>query len=780
MCSALTYRQFKPENYSACQSVAFNSLGISKTWSIRNSIISVPSHSMKKFRYKQLDLGQLSFRLVRLEMGLLGEVEYEIIHSTLDENVIPYEAVSYRWGSPLKTNSILVQGRRLDVTSNLYHILRDLRYSKADRYLWIDAICINQEDVIERGKQVHRMKYIYNRAERVIFFIGRPTKYTDILLASLAELQNKTWGNNWNREDENWDEAWDPIQQRLENQFPYARGLLRRALIYLMEQSWFRRVWILPEVGNARSAVVHCGRAFVSARVFAVTPRLLGINPSSHHQAVFDLMPGPSRQPSSLKRDFCSLLQRFSGAEAQDERDKIYALLAMCTISEGSHIIPNYSSSIQDVIRDTILYIWHYDTHNLPEAPYKTMDSFLAGLTGLNEMVFMWTLDLGDIDGICHIIKQGGDHITITEGIFRAIPEDELVQEQIIEALLQKRINRASIAIGSKNLLNWIKLDGFENSCSRFFLNDAKEINMGGYINGQTPLLVATKHGHVGAVQFLLHDGANIEAVDGDGNNPLLLASRQGNIEILEILLSSGAYIDPVDWNGDTPLSLAFMQGDLEVIKLLMSCGGSLQAKGDNKRLQWIYNLSRKCGEASLIRLSNGVFMEIGNAYGRAPLMSAIRQGNTEVVRLILEHCPNIKAMIMTKDIYEQTPLLFAVQAGNPEIVQLLVSHGSDIEARNRLGITALGLAITHGSDVKVRILMNNGADIEAKDYFGRTPLLLAIKAGFSSIIEILLEKFSDCEAKMKRDQAEKEIRNVKALFSRDNWPWNHAYYMIE
>ncbi|KAI2472423.1 HET-domain-containing protein [Annulohypoxylon bovei var. microspora] len=319
---------------------------------------------MEKFKYDQLYLDRLAFRLVRLQKGSWGEIECEIIHTTLDDNVIPYEAVSYRWGSPMKTASIILQGGRLNVTSNLYLILRDLRDSETDRYLWIDAICINQEDVDERGHQVGRMKDIYSRAERVIFFIGRPTKFTDILMAALSELQSVTSGNNWGYGDDRWDEAWADIQGRLENRHRYARRLFHRALVYLMEQSWFRRVWILQEVGNARSAIVHCGKAFVSARVFAVTPRLLEIKPSSHCQAVFDLMPGPSRKPSRLDRDLYSLLRKFSGAEAQEERDKVYALLGMCRNRKGKDdLIPNYLNPIGDVICDTISYIWHFDIH---------------------------------------------------------------------------------------------------------------------------------------------------------------------------------------------------------------------------------------------------------------------------------------------------------------------------------------------------------------------------------------------------------------------------------
>ncbi|KAI0889650.1 ankyrin repeat-containing domain protein [Annulohypoxylon maeteangense] len=710
-------------------------------------------------------------------MGLWGEIKCEIIHTALDENVIPYEAVSYRWGSSMKRESILVQGQRLNVTSNLYRILHDLRYSNADRYLWIDAICINQEDVSERGHQVVRMRDIYSRAVRVIFFVGRSTMYTDNLLAALAELQSKTYGNSWGREDERWDEAWVPIESGMEKQFPNTRRLFRRALIYIMEQSWFRRVWVLQEVGNAKSAIVYCGRASVLARVFAVAPRLLGINLNSHHKAVFELMPGPSRQLSKIDRDFYSLLQRFSMAEAQDERDKVYALLGMCTCAEADKLIPNYSNSVEEVIRDTILCIWHYDIRNLPRYPYTRMDRFLADLNKLDGLVLAWFIKSGDIDGILYHIHYRGHRISITGDAVTDILESECLREQIIEALLQQRNNRSAIAIGAKSLLNWIKLEGFDNMCGRFFLNYAIDIDMRGD-NGQTPLLVATKYGQSSAIRLLIRRGADIEARDGNENTPLLLASKQGYIEIMQVLLNSGANIGAKDYDGNTPLLLASMHGDVEIIRLLLSCGAKFEADDNNKSTRRLYNLLQRNSETSLIGLSCGAYVGIGGTYGRAPLISAIKQGCIEAIKLLLRHCPNTRTMIMTKDIYGKTPLLLAAEVGALEIVRLLINYGSDIEAKDQSGITPLGLAVSHGHTAKVRLLLDEGADIDAKDSYDRTPFLLAVKRGLPSVTAMFLERYSDIEAKERCDEAEKEIKGIETRFSQNDWPWYRTYLM--
>ncbi|KAI1456553.1 ankyrin repeat-containing domain protein [Annulohypoxylon moriforme] len=730
---------------------------------------------MENFNYDQLDLDRLSFRLVRLEKGTWDEIKCEIIQSTLNEEVIPYEAVSYRWGSSVKAKSIIVQGGRLGVTSNLYRILRDLRYRDEDRYLWIDAICINQEDVKERGHQVRRMKDIYSGAERVIFFLGRPTVYTNIFLAALAELQYKTQGNNWDSVDKRWDEAWVPIQTRLEEQFPDTRKIFYRALTYLMEQPWFRRVWILQEVCNARSAIVHCGRASISARVFAVTPRLLGIKLNPHHEAVFSLMPGPSRSQLRRSEDFFYLLTMFSGAEAQDERDKIYALLGMHTNLEGRELIPNYSSSVGEVIRDTILYVWKYDICFLPKEPYATMCHFLGDLEQLDKSVLIWLLEWGDVDGILYHIKRRGKYISMTDDIVKAILKNESFQEKIIEEFLQQRKNQVAIAIGTKNLLEWIKREGFDSMCGQFFLDDSKHINIRGS-NGQTPLLIATKYGHASAVRLLICNGAYIEARDRDANTPLLLASRQGNLEVMQLLLSRGAYIGIEDKDGNTPLLLASIHGDMKIIRLLLSCGAEVNLNNDNKNTQRLSRLLHKYGETSLVGLSCGAYVGVRGVYGRVPLISAIRHANIEAVRLLLRHCSDAQTMIMTKDIYGKTPLIFAAELGTPEIVQLLLNYGSDVEARDPSGMTPLGIAVSYGSDTKVRILLDNGANTEAKDCFGRTPFLLAVTRSSSSIATIFLKKYSDLEAKEKRIKAVKDMKDIEARHSRYISPWNLKY----
>ncbi|RDL42302.1 uncharacterized protein BP5553_02281 [Venustampulla echinocandica] len=82
-----------------------------------------------------------------------------------------YECLSYTWGSEEADKRITVNGQEFLVRKNLFFALRQLR-QKTPRALWIDAICINQNDIPERNAQVSMMEFVYKRATRVLVWLG--------------------------------------------------------------------------------------------------------------------------------------------------------------------------------------------------------------------------------------------------------------------------------------------------------------------------------------------------------------------------------------------------------------------------------------------------------------------------------------------------------------------------------------------------------------------------------------------------------------------------------
>jgi hypothetical protein len=107
----------------------------------------------------------------------------------LQENVVPqnhyvwgsYMALSYAWGLPIM-REIFVNKQSFQATENLEAALRALRCNATltKRYkFWIDAICINQNDISERNRQVKRMQEIYSKANDVIVWLGNEADGSD-------------------------------------------------------------------------------------------------------------------------------------------------------------------------------------------------------------------------------------------------------------------------------------------------------------------------------------------------------------------------------------------------------------------------------------------------------------------------------------------------------------------------------------------------------------------------------------------------------------------------
>ncbi|PMD25594.1 HET-domain-containing protein, partial [Hyaloscypha hepaticicola] len=118
--------------------------------------------------------GANSIRLLQLESGSYSApLKARLASSRLEDHC--YEALSYVWGEPDLSEVLLVDDKEFKISKNLHTILLHLRYLeriRCVRTLWIDAICINQEDVIEKGQQVGFMGRIYEEADDVLCWLG--------------------------------------------------------------------------------------------------------------------------------------------------------------------------------------------------------------------------------------------------------------------------------------------------------------------------------------------------------------------------------------------------------------------------------------------------------------------------------------------------------------------------------------------------------------------------------------------------------------------------------
>ncbi|EXA53630.1 hypothetical protein FOVG_01373 [Fusarium oxysporum f. sp. pisi HDV247] len=320
------------------------------------------------FEYEAFDLDRPGFRLLRLEAGI-GPIRCHIFQAYLDDeqSLIPYEALSYCWGSNRLAGKVIANEKLLFITENLSEALQHLRHKDEDRILWIDAICIDQNNIRERGHQVGCMGRIYSRADRVLIWLGYVSYELSPLISALNEFETSVppgaW-RHWAYDDTRWADIWKKGQMNLPRKHERDGVNQQSRLKLLMSKPWFGRVWILQEVAKAKKASIGCSEGWISARSFALAPRLLGVVPDFQCQAIIDIMPGPSRRSSwwTQKQNLCTLLWRFRGSQAKDPRDRLYALLDLASDTKiKEKITADYTKNEKAVVKDILAYLFNDD-----------------------------------------------------------------------------------------------------------------------------------------------------------------------------------------------------------------------------------------------------------------------------------------------------------------------------------------------------------------------------------------------------------------------------------
>jgi len=119
---------------------------------------------LKIYNYHPLSHQQEDIRLLKVLPGKYAEpIKADIQHISLSSIPAPlYETISYVWGDPAKLASIELSSQYLRIPHNTHAALQRMRLGDKPRTLWIDAICINQNDIHERGQQVMLMGRIYS------------------------------------------------------------------------------------------------------------------------------------------------------------------------------------------------------------------------------------------------------------------------------------------------------------------------------------------------------------------------------------------------------------------------------------------------------------------------------------------------------------------------------------------------------------------------------------------------------------------------------------------
>jgi hypothetical protein len=229
---------------------------------LRSHKSSDPS-KRRPYVYPPLQASSKKIRLLTLLPGPFGTDIHCQLHKTdLHRNSPPlYEALSYAWGSEEDLVVIQIGKGTLSVRKNLADALQHLRYPDRPRTLWIDAICVNQQDLDERSQQVQRMAGIYIRAQCVVVWLGLEAEDSSWALRTLNRIGlmiDPDWLDDSIKSSDEA-RAVGELHWADRNAFmPYKNRELN-PVHRLLERAWFERLWVQQEIGLATNAVLMCG-----------------------------------------------------------------------------------------------------------------------------------------------------------------------------------------------------------------------------------------------------------------------------------------------------------------------------------------------------------------------------------------------------------------------------------------------------------------------------------------------------------------------------------------
>lgn len=221
----------------------------------------------KWYQYKRLPNEKTSIRLLELLPGRWDDEIRCKLRVRTSRPFPPYEAISYCWYDANDKEAIFCNGKRLLIPRNLKNALHQLRSSTESRIMWADAICINQQNKKERGHQVMQMGTIFEEASIVLVWLGRGTGFSpqaafDLVAFLETELSQLKPLSDSDGED----------LDRIFREFPRQSWA---ELNELLDYEWFKRAWVVQEVGLATTALVVCGDAIIDWNTLANATSIL-------------------------------------------------------------------------------------------------------------------------------------------------------------------------------------------------------------------------------------------------------------------------------------------------------------------------------------------------------------------------------------------------------------------------------------------------------------------------------------------------------------------------
>ncbi|KAF4436095.1 het-6-heterokaryon incompatibility [Fusarium acutatum] len=357
-------------------------------------------------------------------------------------------ALSYVWGARKNPATILLNDHPFSITRNLYNALYQYRRHAFDGYdsekamLWVDAICINQDDQVEKSIQVPRMSEIYGQCERVLAWLGPADSDEESHVSRLAErLKHFHAPAGSTSQDLSEDDRIKAFMSsgRSDERAAIEVESVRKALRSIGHRPWFRRIWILQEAVLAKKQpILLCGAYELGYETFFKIWVLM-LNPSEDGQLLYSFMAenpvrfkaielvykkilkarsektpeqekGSMNQEKQCALDIVKLLNETTELEATVAHDRLYALIGLLACDPlPSALQPDYTQSFEGLCYKFTMFILQ-QTQDIRVLNLGTAGNLLSVPSWTPDLRNSWTArsNLTPSPGKCFDVSEDG------------------------------------------------------------------------------------------------------------------------------------------------------------------------------------------------------------------------------------------------------------------------------------------------------------------------------------------------------------------------------------
>ena len=253
-----------------------------------------------------------------------------------------FTALSYSWGSASVELPIVLDGAAFTVRKNLWDFLMMKKTQGSNELFWIDALCINQKDIMERNIQVRRMAEIYSLSSKVLVWLGWGSRDLEWLFGNYKELSLRKLSPS-----------------RLPTQ-------VKAAIRYLDQNEYWQRLWIVQEFLSRNEKTLCFGNCQAPWTEISdlLGPLVEALRPDETDESIISVFRRFSvnvvvrKEPCTdriQKLPLSQVANQFKFSECSEPRDAVYALLSL--VDNGEDFPIDYESTIFEVYVDLLIFL---------------------------------------------------------------------------------------------------------------------------------------------------------------------------------------------------------------------------------------------------------------------------------------------------------------------------------------------------------------------------------------------------------------------------------------